>query len=71
MDLYSVLDPVKPCISIRIKRLEVKMKVSLMSLKPSSISSPWISNWPKSLVKSSLLTVPAFPKRAENNHMIV
>ncbi len=70
MDLYSVLEPVIPCLSTKISRLEVKMKVSLMSLKPNSISSPSMRSLPKSLTKSSLFTVPALPKMAEKSPIL-
>lgn len=70
MDLYSVLEPVIPCLSTKMRRFEVKMKVSLMSLNPNSISSPSMSSLPKSFSKSSLFTVPALPRMAEKSPIV-
>jgi hypothetical protein len=65
MDLYSVLLPVKPCLSTRMSLLEVKIKVSRISLKPNSISSPSIKRVPYCFSNWSWLTVPALPRSAE------
>lgn len=66
MDLYSVFDPVIPCLSIKIKRLFVKIKVSRNNLKPISMASPSIKILAKSFYNCSGETVPALPKMAEN-----
>src|SRR5680860_788409 len=69
-DLYSILLPVKPCMSTKINLLLVNMKMSLNKVNPSSIFSSSTSNLPYFSLSFSDDTTLAFPSNLLNNPIV-